>query len=54
MKQVLGCQSVVDRRAEVIGNDDRSFRFRVQTAGTESLYSQVVHSAVTPPRREAA
>ncbi|MEZ5137556.1 MAG: LPXTG cell wall anchor domain-containing protein [Acidimicrobiales bacterium] len=30
----------------VIGNDDRSFSFRVQTAGTESLYSQVVHSAV--------
>lgn len=31
---------------EIIGNDDRSFRFKVQTAGTESLYSQVVHSAV--------
>ncbi|MCB0958355.1 MAG: DUF11 domain-containing protein [Acidimicrobiales bacterium] len=30
----------------VIGNDDRSFSFRVQTADTESLYSQVVHSAV--------
>jgi uncharacterized repeat protein (TIGR01451 family) len=31
---------------EVIGNDDRSFRFRIQTASSESLYSQVVHSAV--------
>jgi uncharacterized repeat protein (TIGR01451 family) len=30
----------------VIGNDDHSFRFRMKTAGTESLYSQVVHSAV--------
>ena len=30
----------------VIANSDRSFSFRVQTAGTESLYSQVVHSAV--------
>jgi uncharacterized repeat protein (TIGR01451 family) len=29
-----------------IGNDDRSVSFRVHTAGTESLYSQVVHSAV--------
>ncbi len=31
---------------QIIGNDDDSFRFKVQTAGTESLYSQVVHSAV--------
>lgn len=30
----------------IIANDDRSFSFRVQTAGSESLYSQVVHSAV--------
>jgi uncharacterized repeat protein (TIGR01451 family) len=30
----------------VIGNDDRSFSFRIQTASSESLYSQVVHSAV--------
>lgn len=30
----------------VIANDDHSFSFRVQTAGSESLYSQVVHSAV--------
>lgn len=29
-----------------IGNDDTSFSFRVRTASTESLYSQVVHSAV--------
>jgi uncharacterized repeat protein (TIGR01451 family) len=31
---------------QIIGNDDRSVRFRVQTASSESLYSQVVHSAV--------
>ncbi len=31
---------------EVIGNDDDAFSFRIQTASTESLYSQVVHSAV--------
>jgi uncharacterized repeat protein (TIGR01451 family) len=30
----------------IIGNDDRSFSFKVQTASSESLYSQVVHSAV--------
>lgn len=30
----------------VIGNTDTSFRFRVQTAASESLYSQVVHAAV--------
>ena len=30
----------------VIGNDDRSMSFRIQTEGNESLYSQVVHSAV--------
>ena len=30
----------------IIGNDDTSFGFRVQTASSESLYSQVVHSAV--------
>ena len=29
-----------------IGNSDTSFSFRVQTDGTESLYSQVVHAAV--------
>jgi uncharacterized repeat protein (TIGR01451 family)/LPXTG-motif cell wall-anchored protein len=34
------------QRDDVIGNDDTSFSFRVRTAGTESLYSQVVHSAV--------
>jgi large repetitive protein len=32
--------------AGTIGNDDTSFSFRIRTAGTESLYSQVVHSAV--------
>jgi uncharacterized repeat protein (TIGR01451 family) len=32
--------------AGVIGNQDRAFSFRVRTGGTESLYSQVVHSAV--------
>ena len=31
---------------QVIGNDDTAFSFRIKTAGTESLYSQVVHSAV--------
>lgn len=31
---------------QIIGNDDRSFSFKVQTASSESLYSQVVHSAV--------
>lgn len=31
---------------QVIGNDDTAFSFRIQTASTESLYSQVVHSAV--------
>jgi uncharacterized repeat protein (TIGR01451 family) len=31
---------------EVIGNDDDRFSFRIQTASSESLYSQVVHSAV--------
>ncbi len=30
----------------IIGNDDHSVRFKVQTSSTESLYSQVVHSAV--------
>ena len=34
------------QRSDIIGNDDRSVSFRVKTAGTESLYSQVVHSAV--------
>ncbi|MCU1371873.1 MAG: hypothetical protein JWO77_3067 [Ilumatobacteraceae bacterium] len=31
---------------QIIGNDDHSVRFKVRTASTESLYSQVVHSAV--------
>ncbi|MCB0970451.1 MAG: DUF11 domain-containing protein, partial [Acidimicrobiales bacterium] len=30
----------------VIGNDDTGFAFRIQTASSESLYTQVVHSAV--------
>lgn len=34
------------QRDDIIGNDDTSVRFRVATASTESLYSQVVHSAV--------
>lgn len=34
------------RDRTIIGNDDDEVRFRVATAGTESLYSQVVHAAV--------
>jgi uncharacterized repeat protein (TIGR01451 family) len=30
----------------IIGNDDHTVSFKVQTTNTESLYSQVVHSAV--------
>jgi uncharacterized repeat protein (TIGR01451 family)/LPXTG-motif cell wall-anchored protein len=31
---------------QIVSNTDTSFRFRVRTGGTESLYSQVVHAAV--------
>lgn len=34
------------QRDDVIGNDDDLVRFRITTASTESLFSQVVHSAV--------
>jgi uncharacterized repeat protein (TIGR01451 family) len=34
------------QRDDIIGNTDSSVSFRVKTAGTESIYSQVVHSVV--------
>ena len=34
------------QRDDIIGNDDSSVSFRVKTAGSESLFSQVVHSAI--------
>ncbi|MGN6694612.1 MAG: hypothetical protein ACTHN0_10585 [Aquihabitans sp.] len=34
------------QRDDIIGNEDSSVSFRVKTAGSESLYSQVIHSAV--------